>query len=318
MSGQPQGKASNSSPSDTHAGFVALVGRPNVGKSTLLNAVLGEKLAIVSPRPQTTRNRILGVRTDAKAQMVLLDTPGIHRTRANMNRFMVQEALDALDGVDCVVLITEVSSKARRGRAELNSEDEYVLEQVRQLHGEIPLIVVLNKIDLLRDRRWLLPLIEAWSSRGFSRIVPMSAQAGDGVDRFVDEVQKMLPAGPHLYPEEMFTDRAERFLVAEFIREQVFLQCHEEVPFATAVEVERFEERPEKGDVMIEAAIHVEREGQKAIIIGAKGSRIKEVGTLAREEISGLIGCTVHLKLVVRVSRDWTRKPTLRRRFGYE
>ena len=309
----------------TKAGFAALVGRPNVGKSTLLNALLGQKIAIVSHRPQTTRNRILGVRTEGERQVVLLDTPGIHRRRDHINRFLVREAFESLEGTNAIVLVTEVDAKRLRApegkdlpRVELHPEDEYVLEQVRERSGTTPLILVINKIDLLDNRELLLPLMERWSQRGFDKIVPISARAGDGVDTVFNEMAELMPESAMLYPEEMLTDRAERFLVAELIREQVFRQCREEIPYATAVEVERFEERRERGDVHIDAAIYVERDTQKGIVVGARGARIKEIGSLAREEISQLLGCPAHVKLTVRVSRDWTRSVAERRRFGYE
>ncbi|MCK5800039.1 MAG: GTPase Era [Deltaproteobacteria bacterium] len=309
----------------TRAGFAALVGRPNVGKSTLLNTILDQKVAIVSHRPQTTRNRILGVRTRGNDQVVILDTPGIHRRRANINRFMVREAFDALDGADVVVLITEVDPKRihasvgeTSAKAVLHPADDYVVSQVRERSGNTPLILVINKIDLIRDRQGLLPLMSEWAERGFDRIVPISARHGEGVDLLFDELAASMPQGPLLYPEDMVTDRAERFLAAEMIREQVFVQCREEIPYATAVEIERFEERHDRGDVHIDATIYVERETQKAIVVGAKGARIKEIGTLARQEIARLLGCLTHVKLTVRVSTDWTRSVAARRRFGYE
>lgn len=317
--------------SDQHGGVgaAAIVGRPNVGKSTLLNTLLGQKVAIVSPRPQTTRNRILGVRTWERNQLVLLDTPGIHRRRANLNRFMVREALESLHGVDCVLLLTEVAAPRGEGAPEaLDPEDEYVLAQVREqlarpddaqtreLAGRV--IVVLNKIDLLRDRRPLLPLMAGWRDRGFETLVPISAQTGEGIPALLEEVLRRLPRGPLLYPEETLTDRSERFLVEELIREQVFQRAGQEVPYSVAVEVERFEDRRERGDVLIEALIHTERDSQKAILVGKGGQQVKAIGTAARAEIARLLGCTVHLKLTVHVERNWTRSPGGRRKLGYD
>ncbi|MCC6752314.1 MAG: GTPase Era [Deltaproteobacteria bacterium] len=309
---------------ETRAGMVAIVGRPNVGKSTLLNALLENKLAIVSPRPQTTRNRILGVRTFERDQLVLLDTPGIHRGKADLNRFMIKEALGSLQGVDGILLVTEVEPRSAKAAAEggalqLHEEDRFVLEQVKQhKDASAPLLLAINKIDLLADRRTVLPLMQAWCEAGFERIVPISALAADGVDRVIAELRALLPVGPHLYPEDMFTDRAERFLVGELIREQVFTRCHQEIPYAVAVEVERFEERPDRGDVCIDALIHVERPGQKAIVIGAGGTMIRDIGTAARDEIGRLLGCPAHLRLTVHVEAEWSRRPGPRRRFGYE
>lgn len=291
-----------------------------MGKSTLLNAMLGEKVAIVSNRPQTTRNRILGVMTRDKTQIVVVDTPGIHRKRSCINAFMVREALGSLESVDCVVMVTEVAPPGAKGATDpaLDHEDSYTLAQIRGRVADVPLILAINKIDLARDRPRLLPLLDRWRHEGFSTIVPLSALKADGVNLLVDEVAACMPEGPHLYPEDMLTDRAERFLAAELIREQVFRQAHQEVPYSTAVEIERFEERADRHSVTIEAGIFVERDTQKAIVIGHNAQRIKEIGIRARDEIGRLLGCTVHLSLTVRVASDWSRSPGGRRRFGYE
>ena len=316
----------------TRAGIASIVGRPNVGKSTLLNRILGGKLAIVSHRPQTTRNHILGIRTWGPDQLVLLDTPGIHRGRAHLNRYMVAQAMETLHGVDCILLMTEVHVKiqeaVKEGReVQLHPDDVYVLEQVlhrTRVSDEAPgqeappIYVVINKIDRLQDRRVLLPLVEAWKERGFSHISMISALEGDGTDGLIKEVLELLPEGPHLYPDEMLTDRAERFVVAELIREQVFLLCRQEVPYSTAVEIDRYSERERQQDVVIEATIHTERDSQKAILVGKKGSMIKRIGMAAREEIATLLGCKAHLKLTVHVESNWTGTTSGRRRLGYE
>ena len=307
-------------------GIVAIVGRPNVGKSTLLNRLLGEKLAIVSHRPQTTRNRILGVRTWREGtvtnQMILLDTPGIHRRRANLNRFMVQQALDSLDGVDCVLLMSEAPAPGNEGRAaaRLHPQDLFVLEQVVQHVREIPMVLALNKIDRLRDRRPLLPVIAAWAERGLEQIVPISALDGDGVEILVNELVQRLPEGPALYPSDTLTDQAERFVAAELIREQVYHRCREEIPYSTAVEIVRFEERTGRSgpDVCIEAIIHVEQEGQKGALVGKRGAMIKAIGSAAREEIGRMLDCPVHLGLTIHVEPRWSRTPSGRRKLGYE
>ena len=306
-----------------HTGFVALVGRPNVGKSTLLNRVLGFKLAIVSDRPQTTRNRVLGIHNQGADQLIIVDTPGLHRSRANLNRFMIKEALEGLAGVDVVLMLTEVDPRRLNNSGagaplELTKEDAFVLEQIEIHRPGVPVIIVVNKVDRVRDHALLLPLMAGWAEKGFNEILPISALKGDGVDRLIARVMELLPLGPRLYPEEMFTDRAERFLAAELIREQVFLGCRQEVPYATGVEVTSFSERPNKGDVVIEAIIHVERESQKGILIGKKGAMIKKIGSAAREEISAVIQCPVHLKLNVHVQRDWTHSEAGRRRLGYD
>jgi GTP-binding protein Era len=299
--------------------MIAIVGRPNVGKSTLLNAFLGMKLAIVSRRPQTTRNRILGVRTIETDQLVFVDTPGIHRRRSNINRFIVQQALEGVVGVDCIVLVTEVLGPRQAVKeTSLHADDHYVLGEVLKIARDVPLVVAINKIDRLKDRQMLLPVIDRWQQAGYHCIVPVSANQEDGLDRLLRELRERLPAGPHLFPEEMLTDQAERFIAAEFIREQVFVQSREEVPYSTAVEIERFEERMEQADVVIEAAIYVERESQKAILIGHRGGRVKEIGSRARQQIGELLDCPVHLQLTVRVADDWTKNPAERRRFGYE
>ena len=317
----------------TRAGIASIVGRPNVGKSTLLNLILGGKLAIVSHRPQTTRTRILGVRTyDSTDQLVLLDTPGIHRGRAHLNRYMVSQAMEALDGVDCILLMTEVHPRIQETVSDgkpvaLHPDDVYVLEQVlqrtevREEDGQRvtpPIFVVINKIDRLQDRRVLLPLVAAWQERGFSRIALVSALKGDGTDDLIQQVLALLPRAELLFPEETLTDRAERFVVAELIREQVFLLCRQEVPYSTGVEVLRFTERKQQKDVVIEAVIQTERDSQKAILVGKKGSMIKRIGIAAREEIAQLLGCPVHVKLTVRVEQDWTNTTAGRKRLGYE
>ncbi len=305
---------------DGHVGMVAIVGRPNVGKSTLLNRILGEKIAIVSNRPQTTRNRILGILTSGKDQLVMLDTPGIHQRRANINRFMVREALGSIDGVDCIILMIEaVRLKESAVQAyEISATDSYVLTQIQKYGLKTPVLLVINKIDRLTEHVHLLPVIETWQEKGFECIVPISALKGDGVDVLLKEVMHRLPRGPLLYPEEMITDRAERFLAGELIREQVFHVCRLEIPYSTAVEILSFAENTPDGEVTIEAVIHIERESQKGILIGKKGAQIKKIGTMARREIAKILGCTVHLKLTVHVEKDWSHVPARRHQLGYE
>ena len=303
----------------TQAGFCAIVGRPNVGKSTLVNALVGEKISIVSKRPQTTRNRILAIRTDGPSQLVLVDTPGIHRSRSQINRFLNREAIDALCGVDLVLLVTEVTADAT-----LEPEDEYVLKQIQAgTPLTVPSILVLNKIDRLTDKQILLPTINRWrdeklGGKEFEEIVPVSALKRDGVELLYDQIRSRLPEGPHPYPGDILTDRAERFVAAELIREQIYRRCHQEVPYSVAIEIDRFEERPKQEDVVIDATIFVERESQKPILIGRGGSTIKSIGTSARQAIGRLLNCPVHVTLTVRVETNWTRTPSARRRFGYE
>jgi GTP-binding protein Era len=295
------------------AGLCAIVGRPNVGKSTLLNGILGEKIAIVTPKPQTTRNRILGVHNLPKrAQIAFVDTPGIHAGRGALNRYMVEQALGALDGVDVVVYLAEASRPPER----------FVIERLGEVAS--PILLVLNKVDLIKEKALLLPRMEAWAKlHDFAEIIPISASRGNGIERVVDRVIAQLPEGPPLYPDDMVTDAAERFLAAEFVREQVFLRTREEVPYATCVTIESWEERPaensdERGDVLIHATIHVERDTQKAILVGRGGQAIKEIGTRARQAIGNLLGVSVHLKLFVRVDPDWSRTDDRIKRMGYE
>jgi GTP-binding protein Era len=298
---------------DSRTGFVGLIGRPNVGKSTLLNALLGQKLAIATPRPQTTRNRVVGVKNVPGAQVILVDTPGLHRPtgrgRTRLNRFMVGEALAALADVDMVVLIAQGAPEPG---------DRFVLEEVRK--AEKPAVLAINKVDLVRDKQRLLPMIEAWGrAHAFSAMVPISALKGDGVERLLDEIVKVLPEGPPLYPEEMLTDRAERWIAAELVREQLFLLLKQEVPYAVAVTIDEWQERAGKGDVVVvSATIHVEKDAQKKIVVGQGGRMIREVGTRARLEIEKLLATRVHLELFVRVDAGWTESAAQLRELGYE
>jgi len=312
------------------AGFVGLIGRPNVGKSTLLNRILGQKIAIATPRPQTTRNRIIGVANRPGAQLVLVDTPGLHRPsgrgRTRLNKFMQGETLQALEEVDALVLLVEAPEPAEvkalaGGKFRIDAGHQFVLEEVRRV-GK-PCILAVNKVDTLRDKGLLLPLLDGWGqAHDFAAIVPISALKGDNVDRLEAEMLKLLPEGEALYPEEMITDRAERWLGAELVREQVFLLTRQEVPYSVAVSVDEWHERPQQGkretDVMVAATIHVEKEAQKKIVVGEGGRMIREIGSRARHEIGKLLGCPVHLKLFVRVDAGWTGDPASLRELGYE
>ncbi|HJZ83612.1 MAG TPA: GTPase Era [Polyangia bacterium] len=290
------------------AGLCAIVGRPNVGKSTLLNQLLGEKIAIVTPKPQTTRNRILGIlnQDEPPAQIVFIDTPGIHAGRGALNRWMVEQALAALSDVDVILYMVDATRPPER----------FVIERLQPVRR--PVVLVLNKIDLVADKNLLLPRIEAWTREGnFSEIIPISATSPDGLNRIVRAVWARLPEGAPMYPRDMVTDAAERFLAAELIREQVFLAARDEVPYASAVTIESWQERKEANDLVVDATIHVERESQKAILVGRGGRVIKEIGTRARAEITRLLGLPVHLKLLVRVDPDWSRSGASLKRMGY-
>ena len=279
------------------AGFVALVGRPNAGKSTLLNRLVGQKIAIVSDKPQTTRHRILGVRTSPDAQMAFVDTPGIHKPVHRMNSRMVQTATDALRETDVTVLVVDASVRPGAG-------DRFVLNLLRTARR--PVILALNKVDLVRKPA-LLPLMEQLSREmPFAAIVPISAATGDGVAALESEITAALPAGEPLYPEEYLTDQTERTLAAELVREKVLAQTHDELPYTTAVVIDQFEEPQAPGALTrIFASILVDHDSQKPIVIGKGGERIKRIGTDARQDLEVLLGGPVYLDLHVKVRADW-------------
>ena len=312
------------------AGFVAIIGLPNVGKSTLMNHLLGQKIAIASPRPQTTRNRILGVKNIEGAQIAFIDTPGMHRpggrSRSSLNKFMVDEVMQAVADVDALLWIVEspdgqAAKQITRAGYRLPKDVETLLDTVKQA-GK-PTVLGLNKIDLLHNKQALLPVLESWSKAyEFKAIVPISATTGAGASRLIEELVTLLPEGERLFPEEMITDRAERWLAAEMVREQVFILTRQEIPYSVAVTVDTFEERPEKGEhaanVMIEATIHIEKDNQKRIIVGEGGRMVREIGSRARLEIGKLLDCEVHLKLFVRVDEEWSQSEAGLHKMGYE
>lgn len=291
------------------SGFVALIGPPNAGKSTLLNQVLKEKISITAPRPQTTRNRVLGIHTDQDVQIVFVDTPGIFKTRDEFNRMLVDVALGALNEVDVICFLVDALRASRE-------ESGFVLRTLQDVTA--PVILCLNKTDLVGNKRELLPLIQEYSQiMPFTAIVPISALTGDGVDTLVDRIRQILPEGPQYFPEDHVTDQPECFLVSELIREKVFHLLHQEVPYAVAVSVDQFTEMPEENRIHIEATIHVERDSQKGIIIGRQGRTLKEIGRQARGDIEALLGCHVFLGLFVRVQKNWRKDPRARSEFGY-
>ena len=298
----------------THrAGFAAIVGRPNVGKSTLFNRLLGEKLAIVSPKPQTTRNRLLGVLTKPDVQVAFLDTPGLHAARGGINKAMVEAALGALGDVDVALHLIEANDDARIHPPQLETAELVA-------RANKPTILVVNKIDRIAKPR-LLPLIAEWAKvHAWLEVFPLSAQTGENVPEFVDLLARYLPEGPELFPPDVLTDQAERSICAEYVREQLIRLTHDEVPYGLAVEVEEFDEsdrRETGGLVRIAACVLVERDSQKGIVIGKRGALLKEAGTRARHEIERLLGCRVYLALTVRVEKDWTQRPNALRRLGY-
>jgi GTP-binding protein Era len=321
------------------SGFVAILGRPNVGKSTLLNALAGEKVAIVSAKPQTTRNRIVGVvevpalkgaRRDSQpaAQIVFVDTPGVHKPGSHLDRRMLQEIYEALETRDIVLVLmdatrrvqleaaVEPAAEPRRERANWASEDEFLFGLIRKL--DCPVFLVLTKIDLVAKDK-LLPLIDTLTRQfGFAQVIPVSARKRDGLDLLVRKIVEALPTGERFYPKDQYTDQPQRFMVAELIRESILAETGEEVPYASAVVIERFEEAEppapprKKGRAparlpltRIAAAIYCEREGQKAILIGKGGSKLKEIGTAARRQIESLLGTRVYLELHVIVEPGW-------------
>jgi GTP-binding protein Era len=282
------------------AGFVSIVGRPNAGKSTLLNALVGEKIAIVTEKPQTTRMNIQGIlnvkaqRGRPAAQIVFIDTPGVHKPDSRLNRKMMQEIHAALESRDLILLLVDATER-------FGAADEQVLELVKRAGG--PVFLLLNKVDKLHKEK-LLPIIEHYNKlHAFQEVIPISAIKRDGLDRLLDKVANALPAAPPYFPEDQLTDQPERFLASEIIREKVLLKTGKEVPYATAVIVERYEELPRL--TRISAAIYCERDGQKAILIGKGGEKLKQMGTAARQELERRLDKKVFLELFVKVKPGW-------------
>ena len=290
------------------AGFVSLVGRPNSGKSTLLNRLVGEKLAIVSPRPQTTRNRITGIRNLPRAQVIFIDTPGLHAPTGKLGAFMRRTVERALEDVDLVCVIADVT--------EPKHPDPELLAMLREHDGSA--YCVLNKVDRLRAKAPLLPLIEAWRAPGrFREIVPVSALDGTNCDRLLRLVVEALPEHPPFFPADATSDQPETFYVAEVIREKIFALTHEEVPYAAAVRVEELVERTTPEALYIRASIFVERDSQKGILIGQAGSMLKRIGTAARRDLEAFFGIKVYLALAVLVRRQWRKDDRALREFGF-
>lgn len=305
----------HSPPPDHKSGFVTLIGQPNVGKSTLLNRLLGQKIAITSKRPQTTRNRIPGVLTRDGAQIIFVDTPGLHTARRALNAFMVDVARDALWETDAVALLVEagIGPDGQVGIADV------VRALLTDLTArKIPVFLLLNKIDRL-EKPQLLPIIDAWQhAHPFAAIIPISAQQGDGIPQLVDALVAALPTAPPLYPADALTDLPERFIAAEMIREKAFRLLGEELPYSIAVTIEDWRDRSRAGRIHIGAIIHVERDSQKGIVIGKGGQMIKDIGTRARQDLERMLGTPVDLQLFVRVEPDWTRSIDQMRKLGYQ
>ncbi len=290
-----------------HSGFITVVGRPNAGKSTLINTILGQKIAIVSDKPQTTQNKIRGFYTTESAQLIFIDTPGIHKPKHKLGEFMVEAAKSAVSGVDVIFYIVDASVKFGAG-------EEYIIQSLPQ---NTPVFLLLNKIDLMAKDD-LFALIDFYKDKfPFAEIVPISALKNDNVDRLLETVITYLPEGPCYYPEDMVTDQPERAIMAEIIREKVLELTEEEVPHAVAVEMIEVKERPD-GKVYANATIYVERDSQKGILIGKNGSRLKEIGRRARLEMERTLGSSFYLELWVKVKKDWRNKEVYLRNFGFD
>lgn len=293
------------------SGVVVIIGPPNAGKSTLLNHFLGQKIAIVTPKPQTTRNRILGILSGETHQIILLDTPGLHKPREQLNREMVRIALDTLSEADIVLMMADALDNRPERLEKLGSEFAEYLQQVN-----CPVVLALNKVDQL-DKLKLLPLMEWYRDfYTFASVVPISALRGDGTDLLVDELVRLLPVGPQYYPDDMPTDSTERFIAAEIIREKVFLLTREEVPYSTAVMIDSFQESENDKPVVIHATILVEQPSQKGIIIGKKGSMLAEIRKKAAPEIGEMLDHRVSLRLWVKVKKKWTSNEQILRELG--
>lgn len=290
------------------SGFVAVVGRPNVGKSTLVNSLIGEKIAIMSDKPQTTRNKIMCVLTRDHSQIMFLDTPGIHKPQHKLGEFMVKSAVGTLKEVDAILFVVDVNEKPGKG-------EEFILTLLQQV--KTPVILVLNKVDVIKDKGKLLPVIAAYQQKyNFAGVLPISALHDAEFNNLLGEIEKYLPEGPMYYDADMITDQPERNIAAEMIREKVLRMTRDEIPHAIAVEVEEMKTRPNE-DVYIRAVIYVERDSQKAIVIGDKGSLLKKIGQQARADIEGLLGSKIFLDLWVKVRRDWRNQDKALREFGF-
>lgn len=289
------------------SGFVAIIGRPNVGKSTLLNRLVGQKIAIMSDKAQTTRNKIQGVYTREDAQIIFIDTPGIHKPKHALGEFMVKTAYSSLQGVDAVLVVVNANEKIGPG-------DRFVIDKIKNI--EVPVFLLINKIDLLTGDE-LLPVIDSFSQEfDFDQIFPISATEGDNVPQMLESLIDILPEGPQYYPTDQIMDHPEYFLVAELIREKILHLTREEIPHSVAVQVHSMQ-RNEDDKVEVQASIIVERKSQKGIIIGAQGSMIKKIGQLARRDIEHLLGDKIYLDLWVKVQKDWRDRPSHLSDFGY-
>lgn len=293
---------------ETHkSGFIAVIGRPNVGKSTLVNTLIGQKIAIMSDKPQTTQNRILCILTEPDAQYIFLDTPGIHKPKHKLGEYMVKAAEGTLKEVDAILFVVDATQKMGVG-------ERYILKRLQATKK--PVVLVVNKIDLI-ERKQALPIIAGYTAvYSFASVVPVSAKKEVNLDSLLDELRKYLPIGPQYYPKDMVTDQPERLIVAELVREKVLHLTRDEVPHAIAVETEEMTTRS-NGDVYIRVTIYVERDSQKGIVIGAKGALLKEISTFARKDIEMMLGARVFLELWVKVKKDWRNRAGVLHNLGF-
>ena len=291
------------------SGFVSIIGRPNVGKSTFMNKVLGQKVAIMSDKPQTTRNKIQGVYTKDNTQMIFIDTPGIHKPKHQLGEHMMKVARNTLRETEAILFVINAAEEIGRG-------DEFIIDMLK--NTKTPIILVLNKIDLIHPDE-LIKQIEVYKDKlDFSDIVPISALQGNNIDRLLTVIESHLPEGPMYYPEDRITDHPEHFIVSELIREKALHQLSQELPHAIGVEVLKMKGDDDGGKVRVEALIYVERESQKGMVIGKGGKMLKEIGRHARMDIENLLGSKVYLELWVKVQKDWRNKPTFIRSLGYK
>lgn len=293
------------------SGYVSVVGRPNVGKSTLLNAIIGEKISAISSKPQTTRQNITFIHTDDDSQIIFLDTPGIQRPKNKLGEFMLTESKESIDEADVITYIVDTSKKI--GKAERS-----IIEILKEYQGKLPIILLINKVDTIKKDE-LLEIISMYADEGiFNEIIPISAMKNDGVDIYIETLKKYLKPGPMYYPEDMITDKNERFIVAEIIREKGLRYLNEEVPHGLAISIEKFKKRENKNIYDIEANIYVERDSHKGILIGKGGSMLKRIGTEAREDAERLLDAKVNLQIWVKVEKNWRERDNLVKRFGYD
>lgn len=289
------------------SGFVTIIGRPNVGKSTLVNYLIGEKISITSPRPQTTRNSIKAIYTNDEGQIIFVDTPGIYKTKNNLDKYMVNEAYKSLDGIDVIIFMVDATEK-------IGKEDKMIYSQIK--NSSNPHIIVLNKIDRIKKHK-IPKVIDEYQKEFNEDIIPVSSKMGTNINSLVDNIFELLPEGPQYYPSDMITDQIEQFIVAEMIREKTFYLLREEVPFGIAVVIEEMEEREDE-IMYIRANIYVEKKSHKGIIIGKNGSMLKKIGTRARKDIENLLQQKVYLDLWIKIEKDWRDNEALLRRMGYK